>query len=147
MFLHSCVSNEQGIHTRGSYQISTGSVFLNLVQSLQSNIVHPKIFLSDRIQRSYCKILTPYCACRNADSNLILVAAMTNTGFIFQLSDSLMVSWGICLTRLDCNWPRTFLDTSWLPPRSLDSSYGDQNSKSYTVHCLKCVEALQQQLF
>ena len=108
------MSNEQGIHTRVSYEISTGSVFLNLVQSLQSNIVHWKIFLSDWIQRSYCKILTPHYACRNADLNLILVVATTNAGFIFQLSES----WGIRLTRLDCNWPCTFchfLVTSKVP--------------------------------
>ena len=40
-------------------------------------------------------------ASRNADLNLTLVTGTTN-GFIFQIINSLIESWGIRLTCLDC---------------------------------------------
>ena len=61
---------------------------------LQSNSIHSKIFQSDRIQGRYRKKYTAHYACRNADLNLMLVGATTN-GFIFQIIDSLMESWGV----------------------------------------------------
>ena len=39
---------------------------------------------------------------RKADLNLTLVTGMTN-GFIFQIINSLIEPWGVCLTYLDCN--------------------------------------------
>ena len=47
----------------------------------------------------------------NAELNLRLVAATTNR-FIFQIIDSLMQSWGLRLTCLDCNNSHNLL--SWL---------------------------------
>ena len=63
-----------------------------------------KDFQSDQIQRSSLKIFTAHYACRNSDLNLTLVTGTTN-GFIFQIINSLMESWGVCLTCLnDCNF-------------------------------------------
>ena len=56
-----------------------------------SNFVHSKI-LADPIQRGYRKKLTAPYACRNADLNLIVVAATTK-GFNFRIKKSVMVSW------------------------------------------------------
>ena len=64
-----------------------------------------KDFQSDQIQRSSCKIFTAHYACRNAALNLTPVTAMTN-GFIFQIINSLIESWGVRLTWLDCNAPK-----------------------------------------
>ena len=50
---------------------------------LQGTFTHSKIFLSDRIKRSYRKNVIACYACRNADLNLKMVAATTN-GFIFK---------------------------------------------------------------
>ena len=52
------------------------------------------------VTESSCKIFAARYACRNADLNLIQVAGMTN-GFIFQIINSLIESWGVCLTCLD----------------------------------------------
>ena len=56
-----------------------------------SNFVHSRI-LADPIQRGYRKKLTAPYACRNADLNLIVVAATTK-GFNFRIKKSVMVSW------------------------------------------------------
>ena len=61
-----------------------------------------KDFQSDQIQRSSRKIFTAHYACRNAALNLTPVTGTTN-GFIFQIINSLIESWGVRLTCLDCN--------------------------------------------
>ena len=61
-----------------------------------------KDFQSDQIQRSSRKIFTAHYACRNAALNLTPVMGTTN-GFIFQIINSLIESWGVCLTCFDCN--------------------------------------------
>ena len=61
-----------------------------------------KDFQSDQIQRSSRKIFTAHYACRNANLNLTLVTATAN-GFVFQIINSLLESWGVRLTWFDCN--------------------------------------------
>ena len=61
-----------------------------------------KDFQSDQIQRSSRKIFTAHYACRNAALNLTPVTETTN-GFIFQIINSLIESWGVRLTCFDCN--------------------------------------------
>ena len=61
-----------------------------------------KDFQSDQIQRSSRKIFTAHYACRNATLNLTPVTGTTN-GFIFQVINSLIESWGVRLTWFDCN--------------------------------------------
>ena len=61
-----------------------------------------KDFQSDQIQRSSRKIFTAYYACRNASLNLTPVTGTTN-GFIFQIINSVIESWGVRLTYFDCN--------------------------------------------
>ena len=58
-----------------------------------------KDFQSDQIQRSSRKIFTAHYA--NA-LNLTPVTGTSN-GFIFQIINSLMESWGVHLTWFDCN--------------------------------------------
>ena len=60
-----------------------------------------KDFQSDQIQRSSRKILPAHYACRNAALNLTPVTGMTN-GFIFQIINLLIESWGVRLTCFDC---------------------------------------------
>ena len=60
-----------------------------------------KDFQSDQIQRSSRKIFTAHYACRNAALNLTPVTGTTN-GFIFQIINSLIESWGVRLTYFDC---------------------------------------------
>ena len=60
-----------------------------------------KDFQSDQIQRSSRKIFTAHYACRNAALNLTPVTGTTN-GFIFQVINSLIESWGVRLTWFDC---------------------------------------------
>ena len=73
-----------------------------------------KDFQSDQIQRSSCKmfrIFTAHYACRNDALNLTPVTGTTN-GFIFQIINSLIESWGVRLTWFDCN--RTMkVKTEW----------------------------------
>ena len=57
---------------------------------------------SDQIQRSSRKIFTAHYACRNAALILTPVTGTTN-GFIFQIINSLIESWGLRLTWFDCN--------------------------------------------
>ena len=52
-----------------------------------------KDFQSDQIQRSSRKIFNAHYACRNAALNLTPVTGTTN-GFIFQIINSLIESWG-----------------------------------------------------
>ena len=59
-----------------------------------------KDFQSDQIQRSSRKIFTAHYACRNAALNLTPVTETTN-GFIFQIINSLIESWGVSLTWFD----------------------------------------------
>ena len=61
-----------------------------------------KDFQSDQIQRSSRKIFTAHYACRNAALNLTPVTGTTN-GFIFQIINPLIESWGVRLTCFDCN--------------------------------------------
>ena len=51
-------------------------------------------FQTDQIQISSRKIFTAHYACRNADFNFTLVMGTTK-GFIFQIINSLMESWGL----------------------------------------------------
>ena len=60
-----------------------------------------KDFQSDQKQRSSRKIFTAHYACRNAALNLTPVTGTTN-GFIFQIINSLIESWGVRLTWFDC---------------------------------------------
>ena len=53
-----------------------------------------KDFQSDQIQRSSRKIFTAHYACRNEALNLTPVTGTTN-GFIFQIINSLIESWGV----------------------------------------------------
>ena len=70
-----------------------------------------KDFQSDQTQRSSRKIFTAHYACRNAALNLTPVTGTTN-GFIFQIINSLIESWGVCLTWFDCktlkSWANVF---------------------------------------
>ena len=61
-----------------------------------------KDFQSEQIQTSSRKLFTAHFACSNSDLNLTLVTGTTN-GFIFQKTNSLIESWGVRLTCLDCN--------------------------------------------
>ena len=67
-----------------------------------------KDFQSDRIKRSSRKIFTAHYACRKAALNLTPVTGTTN-GFIFQIINSLIESWGVRLTWFDCNREFTLL--------------------------------------
>ena len=60
-----------------------------------------KDFQSDQIQRSSRKIFTAHYASRNTALNLTPVTGTTK-GFIFQIMNSLIESWGVCLTWFDC---------------------------------------------
>ena len=62
-----------------------------------------KDFQSDKIQRTSRKIFTAHYPCRNATLNLTPVTGTTK-GFIFQIINSLIESWGVHLTWFDCNW-------------------------------------------
>ena len=64
-----------------------------------------KDFQSDQILRSSRNIFTAHYACRNAALNLTPVTGTTN-GFIFQIINSLIQSWGVRLTWLDCKMGR-----------------------------------------
>ena len=61
-----------------------------------------KDFQSDQIQRSSRKIFNAHYAWRNAALNLTPVTGTAN-GFIFQIINSLIESWGVRLTWFDCN--------------------------------------------
>ena len=94
--------NEPWIHMRFSYEISTSSVSLNLMAIMSSkNFNSLKDFQSDQIQTSSRKLFTAHYACSNFEFNLTLVMGMT-TGFIFQIINSLIESWGVRLTCFDC---------------------------------------------
>ena len=80
-----------------------------------------KDFQSDQIQRSSRKIFTAHYACRNADLNLTLVTGTTN-GFDFQIINSLIESWGVRLTCLDCNNYIEFLIQSLKIVRNMQNS-------------------------
>ena len=60
-----------------------------------------KDFQSDQIQTSSRKLFTAHYACSNSDLNLKLVTGTAN-GFIFQIINSLIESWGVRLTCFDC---------------------------------------------
>ena len=60
-----------------------------------------KVFQSDQMQRSSRKIFTAHYARRNAALNWTPVKGTTN-GFIFQIVNSLIESWGVRLTCFDC---------------------------------------------
>ena len=70
---------------------------------MSSKKINPfKDFQTDQIQRSSRKIVTAHYACRNAALNLTPVTGTTN-GFIFQIINSLIESWGVRLTWFDRN--------------------------------------------
>ena len=93
--------NEPWIHMRFSYEISTSSVSLNLMGMSSKNFNSLKDFQSDQIKTSSRKLFTAHYACSNFEFNLTLVVGMT-TGFIFQIINSLIESWGVRLTCFDC---------------------------------------------
>ena len=64
-----------------------------------------KDFQSDQIQSSH-KIFSAHYACRTAALNLTPVTGTTN-GFIFQIINSLIESWGVRLTWFDCKQSAT----------------------------------------
>ena len=72
-----------------------------------------KDFQSDQIQRKSRKIFTAHYACRNAALNLTPVTGTTN-GFIFPIINSLIESWGVRLTWLDCNCWKQFHSKIWI---------------------------------
>ena len=55
------------VHTRGSYEISTSSVSLNLMEMSSKKFNPFKDFQTDQLQRSSCKIFTAHYVCMNAD--------------------------------------------------------------------------------
>ena len=61
-----------------------------------------KDFQSDQIQTNSRKLFTAHYACSNSDLSLTPVTGTTN-GFIFQIINSLIESWGVHLTCFDCN--------------------------------------------
>ena len=73
-----------------------------------------KDFQSDQIQTSSCKLFTAHYACSNSDLNLTLVTGTIN-GFIFQIMNSLIESWGVGLTCFDCNTDRNTHKLAWTP--------------------------------
>ena len=87
-----------------------------------------KDFQSDQIQRSSRKIFTAHYACRNAALNFTPVTGTTN-GFIFQIINSLIESWGVRLTWFDCKiyiWLLALADRSkkmFFSTLNLTSSY------------------------
>ena len=91
--LHSCMRNEPWIHTRFSYEISTSSVSLNLMQFLLRILIHSMIFNLTRYRQVLVNYSLLIYACSNSDLNLTLVTGTTN-GFIFQITNSLTESWG-----------------------------------------------------
>ena len=88
---------------RFSYEISTSSVSLNLMQMSSKNFNSLKDFQSDQIQTSSRKLFTAHYACNNSELNLTQVTG-TTTGFIFQIINSLIESWGVRLTCFDCKF-------------------------------------------
>ena len=62
-----------------------------------------KDFQSDQnnTDKFKCKLFTAHYACSNSDLNLKPVTGTTN-GFIFQIVNSLIESWGVRLTCFDC---------------------------------------------
>ena len=66
-----------------------------------------KDFQSDQLQTSSRKLFTAHHACSNSDLNLTLVTGTTNA-FIFQIINSLIESWGVCLTCFDCKTLHSF---------------------------------------
>ena len=69
---------------------------------LLRSLIHSKISNLAKYRGSSRKIFTAHYACRNATVNLTPVTGTTN-GFIFQIINSLIESWGVRLTCLDCN--------------------------------------------
>ena len=67
-----------------------------------------KDFQSDQIQTSSRKLFTAHYACSNSDLNLTLVTGTTN-GFIFQIINSVIESWGVRLTCFDCKFPLSYI--------------------------------------
>ena len=65
-----------------------------------------KDFQSDQIQGSSHKIFTAHCACRNANLNLTIVTGTIN-GFIFQIFNSFIESWG------GYAWPALTVTLHW----------------------------------
>ena len=78
-----------------------------------------KDFQSDQIQRSSRKIFTAHYACRNAALNLTPVTGTTNV-YIFKIINSLIESWGVCLTWFECNTKKS--DPFELASQSSDCS-------------------------
>ena len=87
-----------------------------------------KDFQSDQIRTSSRKLFTAHYACSNSDLNMTPVTGTTN-GFIFQIINSLIESWGVRLTCLTVSvpfsagkffhrWKDTKEDTDGKIPRS-----------------------------
>ena len=67
-----------------------------------------KDFQSDQIQTSSRKLFTAHYTCSDSDLNLTPVTGTTN-GFIFQIINSFIESWGVRLTCFDCKVKRPCL--------------------------------------
>ena len=86
--LHSCICNKQWIHMWSSHEISASSVFLNLVlMSLKQ--FYP--FWPNTEELSWKSLLITYAGMQIWIWDRYV--AMTN-GWIFQIHNSLMQSWG-----------------------------------------------------
>ena len=72
---------------------------------LLRNLINLKIFNLTKIHRSSRKIFPAHYPCRNAGLNLTLVMGSAN-GFVFQIINSLIESWRVRLTWLDCKRPK-----------------------------------------
>ena len=74
--------------------------------------------LSDQIKTSSRKLFTAHYARSNSDLNLTPVTGTTN-GFIFQIINSLIESWGVRLTCFDCKNDGRQKQTDNLGPSAL----------------------------
>ena len=81
--------NSYAIQLRNFYQLS----FPEFDVMSSKNFNSFKDFQSDQIQTSSRKLFTAHYACSNSDLNLTPVTGTTN-GFIFQIINSLIESWG-----------------------------------------------------
>ena len=99
--------NSHTIQLQNFYQLSFPEFDVNVFLEYFNPF---KDFQSDQIQRSCRKIFAAHYTCWNSYLNLTLVTGMIE-GFIFQIINSLIESWGIHLTCFDCKILSTKLGT------------------------------------
>ena len=89
---------EQWFNMRGSYEISTSSVLLNLMKS--NNILRTqRFFILTEYREVIVKKLTAHYAYRNANLNLILFAAKLRDSTVESFVNGIV---GVCLPWFDC---------------------------------------------